>query len=137
MRALLVGLAFLGLCARATAEPAQVPGDAVHPVIGDANAPWRQRAGAAAADHVAARACLARGDNCETLFQTPCLNAYDEEERSPAVARRCDWHAITVWEDEIIAILEDLRAKLGGNDLHQLNDSETAWETSMLADVGL
>ena len=44
---------------------------------------------------------------------------------------------MAAWEDEIIAMLAGLRAKLGGNDLKNLNDSETAWETSMLADVGL
>jgi hypothetical protein len=129
MRALLIAAALaFTTCASAGAEP----------VIGDPNAPWRQQAaGASPADHAAAQACLARGGNCEMLFQTPCLNAYDEDERSPAVARRCDWHAMAVWEDEIVAMLSDLRSKLGGDDLRNLNASEAAWERSMLADVAL
>jgi hypothetical protein len=138
MRALLVAAALmLGACASAGADQAQTPGDSAHPVLGDPNAPWRTQTGASAADVETARACLARGDNCENLFQTPCLNAYDEDERSPALARRCDWHAMAVWEDVILAILADLRRQYGSDGVTKLNDDERAWEASMLDDVGL
>jgi hypothetical protein len=138
MRALLVALSLvLGACATASAQQMEIPGDGAHPVIGDPNAPWRQRAGASTAEVAAAHACLARGENCERLIQQPCLDAYDEDQRSPALERTCDWHAMSVWEDEVLALLTDLRGKLSDGDLKNLNDSETAWETSMLADVGL
>ncbi|MFT3728680.1 MAG: hypothetical protein QM759_12720 [Terricaulis sp.] len=138
MRALLVAvMLMLGACASAGPQQMQIPGDRTHPVLGDPNAPWRTRTGASPADVEAARACLARGDNCENFVQAPCLTAYDEDERSPALGRQCDWRAMAVWEDVILAILADLRVKSSGDGLRQLNDDETAWEASMLNDVGI
>ena len=44
---------------------------------------------------------------------------------------------MAVWEDVTLAILADLRSKYSGDGLKSLNDDETAWEASMLDDVGL
>lgn len=138
MRVLLIALA-LALSACAT-EPRQmqVPGDSAHPVLGDPNSMWRLHAAASTADRTAAHACLvARNGGCDDLIQKSCNGSYDEDLQSPALARQCDWRAMVVWEDEALASLADLRGKFGGEGLKQLNDDETAWERSMLDDVGI
>ena len=134
-RLLIAGALLLGLCACAAARQMQIPGDNAHPVVGNANAPWR--AVGESSDRAVAHACLISSANCESLIQTTCLSGYSADEQSPALARRCDWRAMAAWEDEVLALLADVRGKLAGDDLKNLNDAETAWETSMLADVGL
>src|SRR5262249_36650694 len=111
------------------------PGDSAHPVIGDAHAPWRAHANAG--DRDIAHACLLRGENCEDAIQSVCRRPVDPQDYTSAIARQCDWRAMAAWEDEILAILTDLRARYGGDGLQQLNEDQAAWETSMLADVGL
>jgi hypothetical protein len=140
MRAWLVAL----FCAvsphsSAGAQQMQAPGDSERPVIGNADAPWRsQNSGAPLGDRAIAHACLEGGAKCENVVQAACAGAAgDLDTESPAFQRQCDWRAMAAWEDEIIAMLADLRGKLDGRDLNNLNDSETAWERSMLADIGL
>ena len=140
MRTLLVALALaLGECANAPAQQLQIPGDGAHPVIGNPDAPWRTRtAGSRAADQALAHACLESGGQCEDVVQAACrATAGDLDPEAAPFQRQCDWRAMAAWEDEIVVMLADLRGKLGGRDLQNLNDSETAWETSMLADVKL
>jgi hypothetical protein len=128
MRAVLMAVALMaGSCASANAQVLDVP-----------NSLWRTHTEHLVSDRAAVHACLVAGEGgCESLIQTACLRAYDEDSRVPALARQCDWRAIAAWEDEILAMLARLRSKLGGDNLRNLNDSEAAWERSMLADVGL
>src|SRR4051794_28560820 len=110
MRAALVALV-LALAACVTpsvAQPASVP---------DGTPLWRMHTEHLAADRRAAHDCLVGGEHCETLIHDACVGAYDEDSRSPALDRRCDWRAIAAWEDEMNAILTDLRGSLGGDDL--------------------
>lgn len=128
MRAVLIAVALmLGVCASAQSQVLDAP-----------NSLWRIHTEHLAVDRAAAHQCLVAGaGGCERLIQTVCLNAYDEDSRVPAIERQCDWRAIAAWEDEIMAMVAHLRTKLDGDNLRNLNDSETAWETSMMADVGL
>jgi hypothetical protein len=129
MRAAIAALVFVLACAMpSTAQPAHIP---------DGTPLWRIHTENLAADRRAAHTCLVSGRNCENLIHDGCVGAYDEDSRVPALDRQCDWRAIAAWEDEMNAILADLRGKLGENNLRNLNDSQEAWERSMLADVGL
>jgi len=130
MRATTVALVLVlgAFAAPSLAQPAHVA---------DGTPLWRIHAENLAADRRAAHACLVSGEHCDTLIHDACVHAYDEDSRSPALDRQCDWRAIAAWEDELNAILTDLRGKLGGDHLRNLNDSQNAWDRSMLADVGL
>ena len=130
MRAAIAALVLvLAACATpCRAQPAHVP---------DGTPLWRMHTENLAADRRAAHDCLTRGAHCETLIHDACVGGYDEDLRSPALDRQCDWRAIAAWEDEMNAILADLRSKLGDDNLRNLNDSQDAWDRSMLADVRL
>lgn len=99
---------------------------------------WRVHTEHLAADRAIVRACLNdHRPDCEDLIQAGCRNAHSEEAQSPALDRQCDWRAIAAWEDEMNATLASLRTQLSGRDLANLEASERAWNSSMLADVGL
>lgn len=132
MRAALVALVLV-LVLAGCATPS-VP-QAAH--VADGPPLWRMHTENLAADRRAAHGCLVSGANCETLIHDTCVGVYDENSRSPTLDRQCDWRAIAAWEDEMNAILADLRGKLGDDNLRNLNDSQSAWDRSMLADVGL
>ena len=127
MRAAFAALVLvLAACAAASAQ-----------TIGNPNAPWRAHAVTLEGDQWAAHNCLQSGINCENSLQQGCLSAHGQDEITPAIERQCDWRAMAAWENEIMTLLADLRGKLDGDNLRHLNESEDAWERSMLADVGL
>lgn len=120
---LILTLAF-GLCAPAAqAEPTSV---------------WRMHTEHLADDRALVHNCLSVGNGmCDRVVQEACVAGFSEDARGPALDRQCDWRAIAAWEDEMNAILATLRGRLSGRDLANLNASQEAWNTSMLADVGL
>jgi uncharacterized protein YecT (DUF1311 family) len=130
MRAAIAALVLaLTACAGLSfAQPVHVP---------DGTPLWRIHTEHLAADRRVAHACLVSGEHCEVLIHDACVSAFDEDSRVPALDRQCDWRAIAAWEDEMNAILADLRSKLSGDNLRNLNASQEAWDRSMLADVGL
>ena len=122
MRLGLIGAAlFVLACAGAAAQPPQ-------PL-------WRQHTEHLAADREIARACLTARGVCESAIQSACFGGAGD--RPGAAERQCDWRAIAAWEDEMNALLAELREHLGGRDVDNLDASQRAWEASMLADVGL
>ena len=126
----LLGLAALGLAACETPNTRETASRA--PPL------WRVHTEHLVADRALARACLNdHRANCEDVIQAPCRGGFSEEAQSPALDRQCDWRAIAAWEDEMDATLSALRSELSGRDLANLETSQRAWETSMLADVGL
>ncbi|MES1157026.1 MAG: lysozyme inhibitor LprI family protein [Alphaproteobacteria bacterium] len=120
-------MSILALCAQAAAQP-----------VPDGTPLWRIHTENLAADRALIAHCLsANEDKCLHVVQDACLAGYDLDRDSPPLQRQCDWRAIAAWEDEMNDTLTRLRAQLGGRDLDNLNASQQAWETSMLADVGV
>lgn len=98
---------------------------------------WRLHTEHLADDRARAHACLeTAGKTCTAVIQDVCRASIDEDYRTPASERMCDWRAIAAWEDEMNALLASLRSQLGGRDLDNLEQSQRAWNESMLADVG-
>lgn len=96
---------------------------------------WRRDTTHLAADRQLARSCLQEAQrSCENAIQQACgaANAFE-----PAGQRLCNWRAIAAWEDEMEAMLVQLRQRLEGRDRENLDASQQAWETSMLANVRL
>jgi len=122
-----VAIAALSLCAPASAQPAP-----------DGTPLWRIHTENLTADRALITHCLAADeDKCLRVVQDACLAGYEDiDHNSPPLQRTCDWRAIAAWEDEMNDTLGRLRTQLGGRDLDNLNASQTAWNASMLADVG-
>ncbi len=124
MRLLLLVAAAFGVCGAAVAQP-----------LPDGTPLWRMHTEHLASDRALIRTCLARdadGFGCVLIVQKECLAGYDRDNVIPALERQCDWRAIAAWEDEMNDALARLRPHLDGVDA-----SQSAWEASMLADVGV
>ncbi|MES1199231.1 MAG: lysozyme inhibitor LprI family protein [Pseudomonadota bacterium] len=126
MRRLIVMLAALAFSAPALAQP-----------VANGTPLWRMHTENLAGDRAMIRTCLAgdeagEGYGCALVVQAACLSSHDPDDIVPALQRQCDWRAIAAWEDEMNDALAHLRGRLDGVDA-----SQSAWQTSMLADVGV
>jgi uncharacterized protein YecT (DUF1311 family) len=126
MRACLIALSLLAAgCAGASAQQAPDPA----PV-------WRMHTEHFDEDRERARRCLsesARG--CDDEIQEACAGGDGAEGNTNAAVRACNWRAIAAWEDEMDSLLEQLRQRLDGRNLENLEASQRAWEASMQADT--
>ena len=99
---------------------------------------WRLDVTHLAADREHIRACIAKGETpCEDVVQRSCLEAAAEAGPTTAAMRQCYGRAIAAWEDEMQDALSRLQAHVDESRWRDIQDSQRAWEASMLADVGL
>ena len=100
---------------------------------------WRLDVTNLEADRELIHTCLRQGDgaSCEAVVQRPCLEAAEPTGPTTVAMRQCYWRAIAAWEDEMQETLARLPAHVDGARWRDIQDSQRAWEASMLADVGL
>lgn len=120
--------ALLMLCLNAGAYAREAPANV-----------WRLDVTNLEADRELIRACLRQGEDasCEAVVQRPCLEAAEPTGPTTVAMRQCYWRAIAAWEDEMQETLARLQAHVDGTRWRDIQDSQRAWEASMLADVGL